>query len=221
MEITLPENVAVMTLPNVAFFPQAVMPLHIFEERYREMLREILSTHRLFAIAGLDPQLPQFEAPHRIATVGIVRACQDAENGTSNLLLQGLSRVEVLEIVRENPFRIIRIRPVQSTAGATAAENALLRSQLRSLIMAKKRLGESVPGDLVRFLQEVEDPESFVDLAAFALCDDSRLKQRLLETLSVHERLQLLHHRLELDVSALKLRKKLQGTLSDESISDN
>src|SRR2546422_8633740 len=48
--ITLPEELPVMTLPNVAFFPQALMPLHIFEPRYRQMLRDVLATNRLFAI---------------------------------------------------------------------------------------------------------------------------------------------------------------------------
>ena len=85
MEITLPDEVPVMTLPNTAFFPQALMPLHIFEPRYREMLRDSLATNRLFAVAGLnlrqvnDPD--NFEPPHRIASVGIIRACQKNDNG--------------------------------------------------------------------------------------------------------------------------------------------
>src|ERR1043166_5159592 len=54
MEITLPDEVPVMTLPNTAFFPQALMPLHIFEPRYRHMLRDVLASNRVFAIAGLD-----------------------------------------------------------------------------------------------------------------------------------------------------------------------
>src|SRR4051812_33779518 len=48
-EITLPLEVPVMTLPNVVFFPQALLPLHIFEQRYREMLRDVLGSNRLFA----------------------------------------------------------------------------------------------------------------------------------------------------------------------------
>ena len=55
MEIVLPSEVPVMTLPETVFFPQALMPLHIFEPRYREMLRNVLATNRLFAVAGLDP----------------------------------------------------------------------------------------------------------------------------------------------------------------------
>ena len=67
MEIVLPDVVAVMTLPEVAFFPQALLPLHIFEPRYRAMLKDVLATHRLFAVAGLNTHADtqQFEPPHR------------------------------------------------------------------------------------------------------------------------------------------------------------
>ena len=57
LEVTLPDEVAVMTLPGVAFFPQALLPLHIFEPRYQHMLRDALDSHRLFAVAGLDATL--------------------------------------------------------------------------------------------------------------------------------------------------------------------
>ena len=87
LEITLPEEIAVMTLPGMAFFPQALLPLHIFEARYRRMLRDALDSHRLFAVAGLDlgKTGSGFEPPYRVATVGMVRACQERQDGTSNL----------------------------------------------------------------------------------------------------------------------------------------
>ena len=50
----VPETVPVMTLPNTVFFPQALLPLHIFEPRYRQMLRDVLARDRLFAVARLD-----------------------------------------------------------------------------------------------------------------------------------------------------------------------
>src|SRR3954463_3118867 len=112
MEITLPNEVPVMTLPDVAFFPQALMPLHIFEPRYRQMLRDVLATNRIFAVAGLDQRKmgkkSVSEPAHRIAGIGMVRACQENEDGTSNLLLQGLCRVEVGGIVTDAPYRRIR-----------------------------------------------------------------------------------------------------------------
>jgi ATP-dependent Lon protease len=225
MEITLPDDVPVMTLPNTAFFPQALMPLHIFEPRYRQMLRDALASNRLFAVAGLDldriNEPGHFEPPHRIASVGIIRACQKNENGTSNLLLQGLCRVEILKILRDEPYRRIRIRALTSEAGATPDENQALRRELSRLLNLKLKLAAGSVGEMGAFLKTVEDPEAFVDIAAFSLCEDSVLKQRLLETLDVHRRLELFGAQLRIEIERLKLRRKLQGRLSDDRISEN
>lgn len=226
MEITLPDEVPVMTLPGVAFFPQALMPLHIFEPRYRQMLRDVLATNRLFAVAGIDPHqaidATQFEPPHRIASVGIVRACQKNDNGTSNLLLQGLCRVEIADIVEDEPYRRIRIRALASQPGASNDDNALLRRDLARLINLKLRLAAGGgSGEMAAFLKTVDDPEAFVDIAAFSLCEDPKLKQKLLETLDVHRRLQLLSASIRTEIATIKLRRKLQGPLTDEHIADN
>jgi len=225
MEIILPKEVPVMTLPNTAFFPQALMPLHIFEPRYREMLLDVLATNRLFAVAGLDferlDEPGRFEPPHRIASVGIIRACQKNENGTSNLLLQGLCRVEIQEILRDEPYRRIKIRALSSEAGASADENRALRRELSRLLNVKLKLAEGSPGEMAAFLRTIDDPEAFVDIAAFSLCEDILLKQKLLETLDVHQRLRLFGARLRTDIEGLKLRHKLQGRLPDDRIADN
>ncbi len=223
MEITLPDEVAVMTLPGAVFFPQALLPLHIFEPRYRTMLHDVLASDRLFAVAGLNPAAApgRFEPPHRIATVGLIRTCQKNADGTSNLLLQGLARVEVHGILREEPYRRIRIRALASTPGADADENRRLRAGIARLIAARQRLNRHVPGEFLRFLQTVDDPESFVDLAAFSLCDDPLLKQRLLETLDVPMRLRLFGEHLRAEIATLRLRHQLQGELPDEDIANN
>lgn len=225
MEITLPEVVPVMTLPNVTFFPQALMPLHIFEPRYRQMLKDVLASNRLFAVTGLDLKLAlepdQFEPPHRIASVGIVRACQKNENGTSNLLLQGLCRVEFLEILTDDPYRRVRIRALESEPVTDAAENERLRTELTRLISLKQKFGAQMPAEMTDFLATVEDPEVFIDLAAFSLCENTALKQKLLETLSVRRRLELFTRQLRTDIEDIRIRRKLQGNLPDDRISSN
>ena len=69
MEIVVPNELPVMTLPGVAFFPQALLPLHIFEPRYRQMLSDVLAKDRLMAVVGLDTsnsaQEAAFEPPPR------------------------------------------------------------------------------------------------------------------------------------------------------------
>lgn len=225
MEITLPDEVPVMTLPGAVFFPQALMPLHIFEPRYRHMLRDVLASNRLFAIAGVDPLQAhghaQAEPPHRVASVGIVRACQKSEDGTSNLLLQGLCRVEITKIVRDTPYRRIQVRALSSEPGASPDENQALRRELSRLLNLKLKLTAGGSAEMAAFLKTVDDPESFVDIAAFSLCADAGLKQKLLETLNVHDRLKLFGGRLRAEIEALKMRRKLQGRLPDDQISGN
>jgi ATP-dependent Lon protease len=225
LEINLPEQIPVMTLPEVAFFPQALLPLHIFEPRYRQMLREVLASNRLFAVAGLDPRRAvaggPIEPPHKVACVGIIRACQKGDDGTSNLLLQGLARVQIVGIVQDEPYRRIQIKSLASIPGASALENERLRAELSRLLGLKLRLSAKIGREMATFLKSVDDPETFVDIAAFSLCDDPQVKQRLLETLDVHRRLELFNHHLREEIDALRLRRRLQGGLSDDRIDQN
>lgn len=225
LEIRVPDEVPVMTLPNVAFFPQALLPLHIFEPRYRCMLRDVLATNRIFAVAGLDSGAAgsdnRLEPPHRVACIGLVRACQENGNGTSNLLLQGLCRVAIESIVGDEPYRRVRIRALASEPGAAPVENAKLRLELAGLIQLKHKL---LPGDangMTDLLRTIEDPEVFADIAAFNLCDNASLKQRLLETLDVNRRLVLLQQVLRNEIDAIILHSRLQGGIPDDRIPRN
>jgi Lon protease-like protein len=224
MEIQVPDEVPVMTLPNVAFFPQALLPLHIFEPRYRHMLRDVLATNRIFAVACLDSGAvseERFEPPHRVACIGLVRACQKNDNGTSNLLLQGLCRVAIEAIVGDEPYRRIRIRALASRPGAAPVENAKLRTELAGLIKLKLKLSPGGSDGMTDLLKSVEDPEIFADIAAFNLCDNLPVKQRLLETLDVNRRLVLLLRVLRSEIDAIVLHSRLQGGLPNDEITRN
>jgi ATP-dependent Lon protease len=225
VEIQVPDVVPVMTLPNLAFFPQALLPLHIFEPRYRQMLRDVLESNRIFAVACLDATAAasggRFEPPHRVASIGLVRACQENGNGTSNLLLQGLCRVSIESIVGEEPYRRIRIRALASEPGAAPGENARLRRELSRLIKLKLKLSPGGSEGMTDLLKSVEDPEIFADIAAFNLCDDIPVKQKLLETLDVNRRLLMLLKVLRSEVDAAILHMKLQGGLPDDKIALN
>ena len=85
-----------MTLPNVILFPHAMLPLFIFEPRYRRMIEDVLESHRMFCVAMQKPGAMR-ESPVGIAGLGMVRACVKKKDGTSNLVLQGLRRDRPLE----------------------------------------------------------------------------------------------------------------------------
>src|SRR6476661_3270247 len=105
----IPREVPIMTLPNATLFPQALLPLYIFEPRYRQMLADALHSHRMFSVAMQRPGTTR-ESPAPIAGLGLIRVSVGHRDGTSHLILQGLARVELEETVRYKPYRVQRIR---------------------------------------------------------------------------------------------------------------
>ena len=88
-------------LPEVVLFPNEVLPLHIFEARYRMMLKSVLETDSLFGVVKWDPNTKS------MANVGCcahIIKHQTADDGRSNIITIGQQRFQVLEIVRSTPF---------------------------------------------------------------------------------------------------------------------
>jgi ATP-dependent Lon protease len=189
------------------------------------MLRDVLATTRIFAVARLDPDQaarPGAKEPsHRIATVGVIRACQKADKDTSNLLLQGITRVEISEVVRERPYRMISVRPLSSKAGGNHTDLEGMRIEVMRLLNLRRRLGTPAPKGMTQFLESIEDFDTFADVAAFNMCDDDEFKQRLLEELDTSRRLQLFAQQLKGEIGVQRLRRKLQGHLPDDGIVNN
>src|SRR6266849_10021499 len=105
----MPREVPIMTLPNATLFPQALLPLYIFEPRYRQMLADALRSDRMFSVAMQKPGSRR-EIPSPVAGLGLIRVSVGHRDGTSHLILQGLARVELEETVRYRPYRVQRIR---------------------------------------------------------------------------------------------------------------
>src|SRR6187401_1803753 len=99
----LPDEVPVMTLPSATLFPQALLPLYIFEPRYRRMLSDALNTNRMFSVAMQKPGRTR-ETPCPIAGLGLIRVSVGHNDGTSHLILQGLTRVQLKETVQYKPY---------------------------------------------------------------------------------------------------------------------
>ena len=102
MGMKIPREAAVMTLPNATLFPQALLPLHIFEPRYRKMLADALHSNRMFAVAMQKPGNTR-ETPSPVAGLGLIRVSVGHLDGKSHLILQGVVRVGLEETVRYKP----------------------------------------------------------------------------------------------------------------------
>lgn len=214
-----------MTLPGAVFFPKTVIPLRIFEPRYRQMLDETLAGDRIFAVAALDERKPPFaeqpEPLHHIATAGIIRACQKTDDGTSMLLLEGLSRIEITSIVRETPFRVVAVQPLADLPHEDPKALSKLRAQLVRAFTLRAKIGGDLPAELRRAVSDVEDPAALCDLLVFSIAQDKRFKQRMLETLDPAERLRQTIRFFQRESEVFAIQRRTQGRLADDEVGSN
>jgi Lon protease-like protein len=205
----LPKSVGVMILPSVNLFPQAILPLFIFEPRYRRMLHDALRSHRMFCVAMQRPDAAE-EAPTRVAGVGLIRASVENPDGTSNMILQGVARVSLGRLVRRRPYRVHAVQRLVPAAADSARIDALTL-KIRELVGERFRkglpeplkfLGGGVSGDkqearasvehILKSLGEITDASMLADLVSCTLLADPRQRQVMLETIDIETRLRYL-----------------------------
>ena len=199
-----------MTLPNATLFPQALLPLYIFEPRYRQMLTDALNTNRMFSVAMQRPGTTR-ETPSPVAGLGLIRVSVGHRDGTSHLILQGIARVELEETVRYKPYRIQRIRAIQSPPCDNVKVDALV-AKVRELLEEGINLGlpfpfpvmspdknnnsanppSFSPKEILNYLDSITDPEQAADLVSCAVLPGATERQTILETVEVEARLRRL-----------------------------
>jgi len=210
-----------MTLPNATLFPQALLPLYIFEPRYRQMLADALHSNRMFSVAMQRPGNSR-ETPAPIAGLGLIRVSVGHSDGTSHLILQGLARVELKEAVRYKPYRIQRIRPLETPPCDNVKVDALV-AKVRELLEERIELGlpfpfpvmspekgskenstspSFSPKEILSYLDSITDPEQAADLVSCAVLPGAVERQTILETVDVEARLRRLIHFLLAEIRA-------------------
>ena len=192
--IALPGRVPVMVLGGTLLLPHALLPLYIFEQRYRAMLAHCLDGDRMFCEALMKPGITEAAMADDffpVAGCGLVRACVGREDGTSNLILQGLRRVRLTGFAQETPFRIAEIEEIPSETG-NPVESDALGAKVLELCQRLKERGAQLPEQLDRFLSHLSNLDMLADLVAHRFVSDPFQRQRLLEEPLIPARLRLL-----------------------------
>lgn len=142
--------VPVFPLPGLVVFPHVVVPLHVFELRYRTMVRDALSGERLIALALLKPGWEaEYDDRPEYHALGCLARFEEVEwlpNDCYDLKLRALARIDLGTPVREFPYRSVRaeLRP----QAPYTEDDPLVQSE-RQPLMALYRLlaGEGAPED--------------------------------------------------------------------------
>jgi Lon protease-like protein len=222
--VRLPKQIAVMPLPNAILFPRVLLPLHIFETRYKTMLADCLADERMFAVALLRRGWENegtHPAPYPIAGVGVIRTSVARPDGSANVILEGVARVRICEYVKRLPYLVGRIEALKSTEEIVETKREPLMRAVTQLAKARARAGAKLPKSMLAALRSVKNPGYLSDLVSYTLLDDYYDKQLMLETLDIDVRLDKLVALLHKKVRQFALWKTLQGNLPNDHVGHN
>lgn len=185
-------SLPIFPLPNMVLFPGAMLPLHIFEPRYREMIRDALASHRLLAMAlRKEDEVPGMPPPAvaQVLGVGEIVAAEPLPDGRYNVLLQGRGRARIVrELATGKPYRTVSVEQLfderlsDDIAPLRRAESEVA---LRALIEeVASRMEDEEALALRKAVREKVSLSRLTDRLASVLVTAGAARQTLLETLN-------------------------------------
>ena len=194
-----PKRVPVFPLSEVVLFPGAVLPLHIFEPRYREMLDDAVHGDRIITMALLkqcDAEEYAAEPPYySTVCVGHVIHHDTLEDGRSNIALLGLSAGRAAPADSDKPYRVADVELLRDTDRGAAPRTRLQRAFTKS-VPGEGDL-QDLRAQLEQFLDEEHIESALVNTCALTAPVFPVHKLELLEERDVHKRLDRLLEFLE------------------------
>jgi ATP-dependent Lon protease len=219
-ERLVPDILAVLPLRGAVLFPQAVMPLGAGRASSVRLIEEAVQAGRL--VGTVTQRDPSDDAPtraglHDVGTVTVIHKALKQPDGTVRIVAQGLGRFRIVELVQTEPYLKARIEAVVEDELVDDVEIQALTRSVTSLFQNVVALSPGLPDELATVIANVDGPGALADLVAASLPSlPIALKQELLETASVKERLSKLATALGKEAEVLQLGSKIQSEVQSE-----
>jgi len=189
---SLPDTLPLFPLPGVALFPDLPLPLHIFEPRYREMLKDALAGSRFIGIVQLRPgETGEPKPVFDIGCAGRIEGVAELQDGRSNIVLRGVSRFHIdEELPSDRLYRTARVTPlIEKILDEDALTDSLARvlheiGQIDEGMTLLARTGEAPKALVVNMLAQLlplEDLERQSLVEAATIDDRARRLAEILD----------------------------------------
>ena len=184
----------IFPLPGAVLLPHALVPLHIFEPRYRKMTQDCDAGLRVLALANIPDDRAAAERPPRVLPaigIGVLTRVDRLPDGRFNVVLRGVQRAVIeRELPTAEPYRLVRARALSPSRPAPSAGE--LANDLKRLVLAlSAALRNEEAQALAQLAGRAADPGDLADIVAGALIANPRDRQAVLEAVELEPRLEL------------------------------
>ena len=217
--LPVPDILGILPLRSAVVFPHAVVPLAAGRPSSVRLIEEATHSGRLVgAVMQKDPSedTPDGSGLQPVGTLTIIHKVLKQPDGTLRLVVQGLGRFRIVEVVETTPYLRARVESLPEEEAQDVETQALTRSAA-SLFQKVVALSPTLPDELASVVSAAEAGSQVADLIAASLPTlPLPLKQELLETVPVKERLQKLVTALGKEAEVLELGSKIQSQIQSE-----
>lgn len=204
-------------LATVVFFPNTLLPLHVFEPRYRQMIKDIIDGERIIGMVLLKPGWEKsYEGnPEIYSVVGMGRIVnsEPLDDGRFNIVLYGLKRVKIIDIVKDIPYRLARVEILEDVHGTN--ENIYRERILELILKWNGIIGKEHESHLINI--DTRLPlENLIDAIASTSVSNVVEKQELLEEINVQKRAENILTHLETKVEVISIVAKRRNQIVEK-----
>ncbi len=214
IEVELP----LLPVRDTVVFPRMLTPLFVGRDRSVLALEAaVTEENQLVVVTQRDPdeEEPSIDDLYAVGTLVIVGRMLRMPDGSTNILVQGHQRVEILEFVQDVPFPRARVRRLPEETERTLSIEALMRAVL-ALFEKCVQLNRNVPDDAYVAAMNIDEPGWLADMIASVMDFDVEQRQQILSAVEAEDRLRRLSIALGQELDVLELESKIQDQVQEE-----
>lgn len=210
-------TIPLFPLSTVVFFPNTLLPLHIFEPRYKQMVQDVMESEKIIGMALLKPgwESNYYGNPEVFDVVGMGRIVSSEmfKDGRINIVLYGLRRVKIEEIVRDKPYRLAKVSIMQNMH---SGDDEIYRARIEELITKWNFiLDEEQKSHRININTKLP-LDSLTDALATLVFSNVFDKQQLLEEPSIEKRAETIINYLQTRLDVITVTSKKRKEIVDK-----
>ena len=217
-EFKLFKKVPVLPLRNIVVYPHMVVPLFVGRDKSISALEEVMDKGQellFLAQKDADTNDPQKEDLYEVGTIGKVLQLLKLPDGTVKVLVEGIKRAKVEELIPHENFLEAKIEVISEEKIEDKTIIAISR-QVVSKFEDFVKLNTKVASEVVSSLKDINDPSKIADTIASQMTGNVSEKQKLLEIFNLEERLNDILNLLDGELSVLQVEKKIKRRVKNQ-----
>jgi ATP-dependent Lon protease len=213
----IPEIIPLMPIREAVYFPHAIFPIFVGRDKSVRALEEARCQDRYILLVAQRQNVddPQPEDLYDVGVVAEIMQVLNLPDNTVRVMLEGTSRVKIMEYLQSEPFFRVRIEPLSEDDEKSVEAEALMRSVITQFQQVVE-LGKNVPPESLIQVMNIDEPGRLADTIVPFLPLKVEAKQEILETLNARERLEKLSVILKKETEILEIQKNIRNKVEKE-----